>query len=60
MNADAVLQRLSRRTSTGRYIPEIDGMRFVSIMLVVLFHVGIIVRVSQGTGRSSASRSAAP
>jgi peptidoglycan/LPS O-acetylase OafA/YrhL len=50
MNADAVLQRLSRRTSTGRYIPEIDGMRFVSIMLVVLFHVGIIVRVSQGTG----------
>jgi peptidoglycan/LPS O-acetylase OafA/YrhL len=49
MNADAVLQRLARRTSTGRYIPEIDGMRFVSIMLVLLFHVGIIVGISRGT-----------
>jgi peptidoglycan/LPS O-acetylase OafA/YrhL len=38
-----VLSRLSRRTSSGRYIPEIDGLRFVAIALVVGFHVGIVL-----------------
>jgi peptidoglycan/LPS O-acetylase OafA/YrhL len=49
MNTEAILSRLARRTSSGRYIPEIDGMRFVSILLVLLFHVGIIVGMSRGT-----------
>ncbi len=30
---------LSRVMSRGRYIPEIDGLRFVAIMMVVAFHV---------------------
>lgn len=43
-SADALLARLSRRTTSGRFIPEIDGLRFVSIALVVLFHVSGFVR----------------
>jgi peptidoglycan/LPS O-acetylase OafA/YrhL len=33
------LSRLSRRTTSGKFIPEIDGLRFVSIAGVVLFHL---------------------
>jgi peptidoglycan/LPS O-acetylase OafA/YrhL len=40
---DQVLARLSRRTSSGRFIPEIDGLRFVAIALVVLLHVGQVL-----------------
>jgi peptidoglycan/LPS O-acetylase OafA/YrhL len=32
-------QKLRRITTTGNYIPEIDGLRFVAILSVVLFHV---------------------
>lgn len=35
----AWLPRLSRRTTTGRFIPEIDGLRFIAIAMVVLTHV---------------------
>src|SRR2546430_10891084 len=38
-SVNRVLARLSRRTTSGRYIPEIDGLRFVCIGLVLLFHV---------------------
>ena len=34
-----ILSRLHRITSSGKYIPEIDGLRFVAIVSVVLFHV---------------------
>ncbi|MBK8443797.1 MAG: acyltransferase [Sphingobacteriales bacterium] len=30
---------LSRTTSSGRFIPEIDGLRFVAVLTVVLFHL---------------------
>lgn len=30
----------SRITSSGRVVPEIDGLRFVAIALVVMFHIG--------------------
>ena len=33
------LKHLRRRTTSGRFIAEIDGLRFVAIALVVLFHV---------------------
>ena len=33
------LKHLRRRTTTGRFIAEVDGLRFVAIALVVLFHV---------------------
>lgn len=35
----ALLAHLSRRTTSGQFIPEIDGLRFVSIALVVFFHL---------------------
>jgi peptidoglycan/LPS O-acetylase OafA/YrhL len=31
--------RLSRETSSGRFIPEMDGLRFVAIAMVILFHL---------------------
>jgi peptidoglycan/LPS O-acetylase OafA/YrhL len=34
-----ILSALSRKTSTGLFIPEIDGLRFICIALVVLFHL---------------------
>ena len=34
-----LLNRLSRETSSGRFIPEIDGLRFAAIGMVVLFHL---------------------
>lgn len=33
-----ILSRLARETSSGAFIPEIDGLRFLSIALVVLYH----------------------
>jgi len=32
------LERLQRRTSSGRYIPQVDGIRFIAIGLVVVSH----------------------
>ena len=34
-----VLRGLSRETSSGRFIPEMDGLRFVAITMVVLYHL---------------------
>lgn len=45
---ERLLSRLSRRTSSGRFIPEIDGLRFVSIALVVLFHIAGYVALRHG------------
>lgn len=39
IGSSALLSHLSRRTTSGQFIPEIDGLRFVSIGLVVLFHL---------------------
>jgi peptidoglycan/LPS O-acetylase OafA/YrhL len=36
---DWLLHRLSRETSGGRFIPEVDGLRFVAIGMVILFHL---------------------
>jgi peptidoglycan/LPS O-acetylase OafA/YrhL len=33
------LDRFSRRTSSGRFIPEVDAIRFFAIALVVAFHL---------------------
>jgi peptidoglycan/LPS O-acetylase OafA/YrhL len=32
-------RRLSRVTSSGRFVPQIDGARTVAILSVVLFHL---------------------
>ena len=35
----AVHSRLSRVTSSGAFIPEVDGLRFIAIGSVVLYHI---------------------
>jgi peptidoglycan/LPS O-acetylase OafA/YrhL len=34
-----LLQRLSRETTSGRFIPEMDGLRFAAITMVIFFHL---------------------
>jgi peptidoglycan/LPS O-acetylase OafA/YrhL len=40
-----LIARFSRQTSTGMFIPEIDGLRFIAIALVVMFHLSGFVAV---------------
>src|SRR5207249_552017 len=48
------LLQLRRITSTGRFIPEVDGLRFVAIASVVLYHFSGLVQATEsarvGTG----------
>ncbi len=39
MTLKGLADRFSRETSTGRFIPQLDGLRFVAIAMVVLFHL---------------------
>ena len=41
---DALLHKLRRVTSSSLFIPEIDGLRFLAIAWVVLFHIDIFIR----------------
>lgn len=52
---DRLLSALSRKTSSGRLIPEVDGLRFICIALVVLFHLDVYV-----AGRSKAIHAVPP
>jgi peptidoglycan/LPS O-acetylase OafA/YrhL len=47
---EALSSRLSRRTTGGRWIPEIDGLRFVAIALVLADHA--VVALSLATHAS--------
>jgi peptidoglycan/LPS O-acetylase OafA/YrhL len=40
---------LRRITSGSSWIPEIDGLRFVAIVLVMLFHLSAEVTTKSGT-----------
>lgn len=40
-----IATRLRRVTSSGNYLPELDGLRFVAITMVVVFHVWGYYRV---------------
>jgi peptidoglycan/LPS O-acetylase OafA/YrhL len=42
------LDGFRRITSSGQYIPEIDGLRFIAITLVVIYHVLVFVCITQG------------
>ena len=44
--------RLSRDTTSGRFIPEIDGLRFIAIGSVIAYHIADFVRVKSGHGWS--------
>lgn len=46
--ADAVQRRLSRVTSSGLFLPEIDALRFVAIFMVFLFHASGYVQAKCG------------
>jgi peptidoglycan/LPS O-acetylase OafA/YrhL len=49
----ALLQRLGRITSSSRFIPEIDGLRFVAIAAVVFYHVNGYVSQHTPLGQAS-------
>lgn len=36
---DRILRSVSRETSSGRFIPEMDGLRFAAISMVILYHL---------------------
>ena len=42
------LSHFSRVTSSGRFIPEIDGLRFVAIVTVVMLHLGTHLKRIRG------------
>lgn len=49
-------RHLLRITSSGRFLPEIDGLRFVAVMAVLLFHANGYVVVKGGfAGEARAS-----
>ena len=52
-----ILGRLRRITTTGRFIPEVDGIRFIAIGAVILFHLNgyMLARVADRYPDHSAS-----
>jgi len=39
INIDEILKKFGRITSSGDFVPEIDGLRFFAVISVVLFHI---------------------
>lgn len=42
---ERLYRRLKRKTNSTSFIPQIDGLRFLAIMMVVLYHINIFVTV---------------
>lgn len=38
-----IFNKLRRETSTGFFMPEIDGLRFIAVMMVVLYHINLFL-----------------
>jgi len=53
--AGRFLAHISRETSSGRFIPEMDGLRFAAIGMVILFHLNAYL-----TAKSPFYRAAPP
>ncbi len=52
-----LLARVSRETTSGRFIPQMDGLRFVAIAMVILFHLhGYLIVKSSFYHAGSVSR----
>ena len=49
-----LLSSLSRKTSSSSFIPEIDGLRFLAIITVVLYHLNTAFSKELGIGLSQA------
>ena len=55
------LSSLRRITSSGRFIPEIDGLRFIAIMSVVLYHVrGYLLETVDAQGLAADAKYSLP
>ncbi len=39
MNSSSFTAHLRRRSTSGNWIPELDGLRFIAIVSVLLFHL---------------------
>lgn len=53
----SILDHLSRKTTSGRFIPEIDSLRFVAIAMVVLYHLaGFVTENDRVAGLHDAGR----
>lgn len=53
----SILDHLSRKTTSGRFIPEIDSLRFVAIAMVVLYHLaGFVTENDRVAGLPDAGR----
>lgn len=46
-----LLSKVSRDTTSGQFIPEIDGLRFIAILSVVLLH--LTLTIVEKTGRTA-------
>ena len=55
----SLFRRFRRITSSGAFIPEIDGLRFVAISAVVMYHLSGYVVARGGPFRGDASQSLA-
>jgi peptidoglycan/LPS O-acetylase OafA/YrhL len=49
----SILDHLSRKTTSGRFIPEIDSLRFFAIAMVVLYHLAGFVTENDRVARVS-------
>ena len=49
-----LLEKLGRKTLSTQYLPEIDGLRFIAILAVILFHLSDDLYLRHGV-RTSAS-----
>ena len=52
------ISSLRRITSTGVYLPEIDGLRFVAIMAVLVYHLAMMSGISAGFVKNTGTRAA--
>src|SRR3989338_1485881 len=58
--SEKIYGRLQRITNTTNFIPQIDGLRFLAIMMVVLYHINIFVTVKVPFNFGLAVRSRRP
>jgi peptidoglycan/LPS O-acetylase OafA/YrhL len=43
-----LVNKISRSTTSGQFIPEIDGLRFIAILSVIFYHLSLYLTVKTG------------
>jgi len=46
LNYNNFLEKFRRKTTSGDYYPEVDGLRFIAIITVLLFHISLSVKTT--------------